>query len=96
MMTTNEDTSTIKEIAAQWVLGQPFTNVLLLMILAAVGWGGYYALTVAVPAHLKLIQTGYEKMEDSHRGEREDRVKAYDRWMERIYTMKQELSQRGK
>ena len=39
---------------------------------------------------------GYEKMEDSHRGEREDRVKAYDRWMERIYTMKQELSQRGK
>ncbi len=94
MDTEVENTKTIKQVAAQWVLGQPFTNVLLLMILGAIGWSGYYTLTVAVPSHLKMIQTGYEKMEDSHRIERENSVKSYDRWLERIYQMKQELSQR--
>ena len=79
----------------KWLSGQPFNNVLLLAILAALGWGAHYSVTVAVPSHLKQIQEGYKEVisevhskhetERSHLHEERERIlETYDKWFDRI------------
>lgn len=80
--TTNQKTD-IKAKAADWLLGQPFNNVLLVSILFAIGYGFHYAITIAVPAHLQMIQQGYREMEQSHKEERAQIMQMYDRWVNR-------------
>lgn len=74
--------------ALAWLTGQPFNNVLLVGIFAAIAWGGHYAITVAIPGHLRQIQSGYrEVVEDCqrrHQEEREATVRTYDRWIDLI------------
>lgn len=78
-----------------WLSGQPFNNVLLLAIFTAIGWGAHYAMTVAVPSHLKQIQEGYKAVisdvhskHESERAslqmERERIIETYDKWFDRI------------
>lgn len=55
-----------KEIAARWLFGQDVTTVLLVGILVSLWYFGWYAMTVAVPAHLGSIQTGYERIDAKH------------------------------
>ncbi len=70
---TSEDAKGYLRVFADWLTGQSFNNVLLLAILVSIGAGVKYTLDVAVPVHIKMIQSGYEKQEASH--ERElDRV----------------------
>lgn len=64
-----------------WAFGQPFNNVILLLILAAGAWGGRYFVTEAVPLHLKQIQDGYERLTKSHETERERTLQTYDKWL---------------
>jgi hypothetical protein len=64
----------------KWLSGQTFNNVMLACILIAIGWGTRYAITEAIPAHLKTIQTGYESIDKAHREERKDTRDMYDRW----------------
>ena len=78
-----EDTKPITAQVIAWAAGQPFNNVLLLAILCAIGWGGYYTVTVGIPSHLQQIQKGYESLTESHRDEREQTLQLYDRWMNR-------------
>jgi ABC-type thiamine transport system substrate-binding protein len=68
---------------ASWLTGQSFNNILLMSILACIMWGGWFAMTTAIPAHLQQIQNGYESLTDSHREERERTQQLYDRWMNR-------------
>jgi hypothetical protein len=72
----------------QWAAGQPFNNVLLLLILFAIAWSARFAVTVAIPIHLKQIQEGYESLQKSHREERESALKTYDKWVDRIVEKK--------
>ncbi len=70
---TSEDAKGYLRIFAEWLTSQSFNNVLLLAILVSIAAGVKYTLDVAIPSHLKMIQSGYEKQEASH--ERElDRV----------------------
>ena len=70
---TSDDTKGYLRVFADWLTSQSFNNVLLLAILVALGTGVKYALDVAIPNHIKMIQNGYERQEASH--ERElDRV----------------------
>jgi len=52
--------------AIKWLSGQPFNNVLVMILISMVGWLGYYSITTAIPAHLKQIQDGYERIEAIH------------------------------
>ena len=61
----------LKELAAKWLFGQPFTNVLLVALLSVTGWLGQYTITKAIPEHLSTIQEGYESLESSHVDERQ-------------------------
>lgn len=82
----NEENKTPTSQIISWAAGQPFNNVLLLGILAAIGWIGYYSMTTAIPAHLQQIQRGYESLTESHRDEREQTQQLYDKWMNRTST----------
>lgn len=66
-----------------WAAGQPFNNVLLLAILGAIMWGGWFAMTTAIPSHLKQIQQGYESLTNAHREERKELRETYGQWMQR-------------
>lgn len=55
--------ASVKTIAANWLLGQPFNNVILVAILAGGAWVTHYGMTKAIPDHLTTIQIGYEKIE---------------------------------
>jgi hypothetical protein len=88
-MVANKETDTTKqaqatEIAVRWLFGQPFNNVLLIAILGAIAWGTRYGVTTAIPAHLKQIQDGYEMLDQSHKDERGELTKIYDKWFDRI------------
>lgn len=82
-------------IGANWLNAQNFNNLLLLAIIGLIAYGGRYAITIAIPEHLKTIQVGYERIEDSHSRERttaeelhsrerEQAIKTYDKWFERF------------
>jgi hypothetical protein len=72
-----DDKINVVSKGAQWLLGQPFNNVLLVAILCAISWLGYYGVTTAIPMHLQQIQAGYERLEDSHREERTNMLETY-------------------
>lgn len=82
-MADEPKTESAKSKAVDWLLGQPFNNVLLVAILGSIAYGFYYGVTVAVPAHLQLIQQGYREMEQSHKEERQQIMNMYDRWVNR-------------
>lgn len=94
---------TIKEslllIGANWLNAQNFNNLLLLAIIGLIAYGGRYAITIAIPDHLKTIQQGYEKieaagsmerakMEEAHSKERKEAIETYDKWFERFISTK--------
>jgi hypothetical protein len=74
-----DQTPKITDRIITWAAGQPFNNVLLLLIL----FGGAWIVTTAVPQHLQQIQRGYESLTESHRDERERTQQLYDKWMNR-------------
>jgi hypothetical protein len=76
-----EDQPKITDRIITWAAGQPFNNVLLLLIL----FGGAWIVTTAVPQHLTQIQKGYESLTESHRDERERTQQLYDKWMNRTH-----------
>jgi hypothetical protein len=91
----DEEPKSLPIAVVKWLSGQPFNNVLLLAILVALGWGTRYAVTVAVPSHLKQIQDGYKEVisevhgkhevERSHLHEERQRIlETYDKWFDRI------------
>lgn len=45
----------------EYAKGQPFNNVLILVLIGLFAGGGYYTVNNAVPAHLQQIEAGYER-----------------------------------
>ena len=76
-----------------WAKGQPFTNVLLSAIFGAGCWFIWFALDVAIPQHIKTLTDAQEKLEASHREERDVTVKTYDKWVGQIVELKREAQQ---
>lgn len=80
------------EMAVQWLSGQSFNNVLLVLIFFAIGWGLHYSVTIAIPAHLSQIQAGYKDVVadcyNKHEQERKITLETYDRWIELIHSEK--------
>ena len=78
-----ENKTDITKQVISWAAGQPFNNVLLAAILGCIVWGTYFAMTTAIPQHLKQIQDGYRELSDSHREERKELRETYGQWMQR-------------
>lgn len=79
-----EKDKTITTQILEWASGQPFNNVLLLLILSTFAYGLWFAMNQAIPNHLNQIQKGYESLVESHKDERERTIKTYDKWVDRM------------
>ena len=81
-------TADLKSKAVDWITGQSFNNVLLLCILVSGGWAIRFAITEAIPTHIREIQHGYEQLHDRHMQERETIRTQFDQWLDRILEKK--------
>lgn len=70
------------QVLLKWMASQPLANLLLFGILGF----GFYAIKWVVPEHLKAIQQGYERMEESHKNERDSNLQLFLRALERKVT----------
>lgn len=77
-----------KTKAIDWLTGQSFNNVMLLLILLCGGWGSRFLVTQAIPAHLQQIRDGYNEIDEKHRTERAVIRDQFDIWLERILAEK--------
>ena len=75
----------VKEMAANWLLGQPFNNVLLVAILSSGGWAFWYGVTKAIPDHLMTIQSGYEKIETRQTEQLKDQQQTFEKVLDRVF-----------
>lgn len=57
----------IKRTFTNWLFGQESNTVALYLILLAMGYGGWWGITVGIPAHLMQIQKGYETVAEKNR-----------------------------
>lgn len=74
---TDERKAAIKERAADWLLQQGVSTVLLVAILVSIGYGFRYAMTTAIPQHIETLRGMVRDVEASHREERETRDKKF-------------------
>lgn len=65
-MAPNNAEVSIKDRFVIWMFQQGTSTVLLVLLTCVVTYFGYYAMTTAIPQHLKTIQEGYEKQEANH------------------------------
>lgn len=61
---STEDAGEIAKGSVKWLSEQRFNNILLLSILVYMGVMTVYIIRYAIPAHLEMIQNGYEKLEE--------------------------------
>ena len=55
-----------REIGMRWVSEQSLPTVLLLVLIGSMAWTVYHVVHDVVPEHLKQIQSGYDRMAESH------------------------------
>lgn len=64
--------TTVREAILFWMAKQGVIALALFALMAMVAWTGRYAVMEGIPNVVNQIQAGYEKMERSHREEREE------------------------
>lgn len=79
----NNDTSDLRANIVRWLLGQEANTILLFLILGAIAWFAKYCLDVAVPAHLRMIQSGYEQITTRHSAEVRELRETFEKASER-------------
>lgn len=80
----SEDPKPVVSQILSWASGQPFNNVLLLLILGTFAYSLWFAMNQVIPSHLNQIQKGYESLVESHKDERERTILTYDKWVDRM------------
>lgn len=76
------DQSSIKVLAFRWLSRQGVVVVLLFALLGGLASFGHYTMTTAVPAHLKQIQDGYERLSKDHKEANERMATAVEKVVE--------------
>lgn len=78
-------------IGAKWLSGQRADTVLLFLILGAIVSLGWYGIQYGIPAHLRMIQSGYETIESSHKGQLEMITGTFERHADHQEAMWREI-----
>lgn len=79
-----EDNRSIVSHAVDWLKGQTFNNVLLVLILLAIGWACHFGMTEALPKLIQQVQNGYQVIDTLDRAERERDRQFYDKVYDRL------------
>ena len=78
------DRDPITVVLLRWLSSQPFTNVLLLLVLSSGGWLAWYTINTAIPSHLKMIQDGYDRQRNQHTENLNRVIDSYERSLDRL------------
>lgn len=73
-----------KVLATRWLANQGVSTVLLVAILATMGYMGNYAMVTAIPSHLKQIQDGYIEHAAAHSKEVQAITVAFEKSLKQI------------
>lgn len=84
MVTVDGEEGSIQRTFTNWLFGQEANTVALYLILIAIGYGGWWTITVGVPKHLDQIQHGYETLSDRHSKAIEDINARHSRELESV------------
>lgn len=87
----NDNNSDLRTTIVRWLFGQEANTILLFLILGAIAWFAKYCVDVAVPAHLRMIQSGYEKVASQHSAEVRDLRETFERTAERHERLMREI-----
>lgn len=66
--------------AFDWLKGQPFNNVLILILIGVIG----YCAAVLAPQHIQMIQSGYERIQAADLEARKADRETFQRTLELI------------
>lgn len=73
-----------KSMALSWIFSQGVSTVMLVAIFAVLCYGGNYAMTVAIPAHLTQIQAGYDKAAVQNKEALKDQQAMFERALKQV------------
>ncbi len=74
----------IKRTFSSWLFRQEAQTVLLFVIVLGGGYGMYYAMDKAIPAHLGTIQTGYDRLQQQHEKSETRILETHEKTIDRI------------
>lgn len=77
----------LRDIGVRWLASQGASTILLTGILCAIGYGGWYGMHTAVPAHLDQIQKGYTELGERHEKVVDRIITAQDKEREALYRL---------
>jgi hypothetical protein len=85
------DNGDLRTSLVRWLFGQEANTILLFLILGSIAWFAKYCVDTAVPAHLRMIQTGYERVASQHAAEVRDLRESFERTAERQERLMREI-----
>lgn len=83
--------NSITEKLLSWAANQGPATMLLFLLASMVAWGGYYAVTTAIPQLLKEIKDGYREVSGQHDKTVERIVSAWERERQVLHAERSQL-----
>lgn len=74
----------LKSSVVQKLLGQEMNTIMLVLLLAGFAYAFWWGMTTGVPAHLKTIQEGYERVADEHGKQQQSLQQTFEKTLDRI------------
>ena len=74
---------TLARLLVEWIKGQPFNNVLVIMLIVVIGWAVYDAQHNVIPAERLAIQQMVEKVEQTQAKEIDRICESFDKALDR-------------
>lgn len=75
----------VLSVLAEWLKGQPFNNVMSIVLIAMIGGIGYHVVNDVIPQERMAIQGMAEQIEAQHTKQIERITASFDRTLDRVY-----------
>lgn len=83
MSTGDSEKITLARMLMEWIKGQPFNNVLVILLIAVIAWAVYDAQHNVIPAERQAIQSMVEKVEQTQAKEIDRICESFDKALDR-------------
>ena len=81
------DTKDFRSLLFSWLFSQGVSTVMLAAILIAMAYGGNYAMTTGIPAHLKQIQDGYREQGAANKEALREQQASFEKSLKQVTDM---------
>ena len=83
MSTGDSEKITLARMLMEWIKGQPFNNVLVILLIAVIAWAVYDAQHNVIPEERRAIQSMVEKVEQTQAKEIDRICESFDKALDR-------------